>query len=320
MLWTIERWLLHFCTSFCRGFPRVACNVLLLWALWSFVVSCRKLAQLLQVILLPVGLYSGIAALVAYNLAWKIGPGSPVEYPELMADGEGDAVPLVIRNSVTAKREGGYRHCAKCLVWKPDRTHHCSSCRQCRLRMDHHCPWFGTCIGFRNHKYFLQSLLYVFVFCFAGVMVGSLAIVGWFVRQEYQTRYIDVNELFFTITCAAFSVAMLFFAGYTLWLAANNTTTIESLEKGATQWRTSLPSAAFRYREAPSMSSLGNLFDLGVKNNLNQILGSSWLEWLLPIAPRHPASFNGTWFPVNEEMHELAEQRAQTELNMLSRR
>lgn len=31
--------------------------------------------------------------------------------------------------------------CAKCLNWKPDRTHHCSEIDRCVRRMDHFCPW-----------------------------------------------------------------------------------------------------------------------------------------------------------------------------------
>jgi hypothetical protein len=50
--------------------------------------------------------------------------------------------------------------CRKCDKEKPPRAHHCSMCNACFLRMDHHCPWVVGCVGFRNHKYFLNFLVY----------------------------------------------------------------------------------------------------------------------------------------------------------------
>ena len=44
----------------------------------------------------------------------------------------------------------------------------CSShriCNRCILKMDHHCPWINNCVGMLNMKFFLQFLIYTFVFC-----------------------------------------------------------------------------------------------------------------------------------------------------------
>jgi len=45
--------------------------------------------------------------------------------------------------------------CRTCHIVKPPRSFHCSNCEACIEVHDHHCPWVGTCVGKRNHKYFL---------------------------------------------------------------------------------------------------------------------------------------------------------------------
>ena len=52
------------------------------------------------------------------------------------------------------------RHCLKCCNIKPPLAHHCSICKRCVRRMDHHCPWINNCVGLRNHRLFLQFLVY----------------------------------------------------------------------------------------------------------------------------------------------------------------
>ena len=60
-----------------------------------------------------------------------------------------DCVALVQGNEVPVSR------CRTCHVFKPPRSFHCTDCDACIEVHDHHCPWVGTCVGKRNHKYFL---------------------------------------------------------------------------------------------------------------------------------------------------------------------
>lgn len=69
-----------------------------------------------------------------------------------------------------------WRFCQKCKQLKPPRAHHCSVCDRCVLKMDHHCPWVGGCVGFNNHKFFLQFLVYTSTGClYAAATMGPFA-------------------------------------------------------------------------------------------------------------------------------------------------
>mmetsp|Transcript_32159 Transcript_32159/g.31910 ORF Transcript_32159/g.31910 Transcript_32159/m.31910 type:complete len:140 (-) Transcript_32159:297-716(-) len=67
--------------------------------------------------------------------------------------------------------------CNKCQKARPARAHHCSVCDKCILRMDHHCPWIGNCVGFYNHRYFIQFLLYAGIGLF--IVSTSCASLLW---------------------------------------------------------------------------------------------------------------------------------------------
>ncbi|XP_038127647.1 putative palmitoyltransferase ZDHHC13 isoform X1 [Cyprinodon tularosa] len=49
--------------------------------------------------------------------------------------------------------------CTSCMVKKPLRAAHCFSCDACVAKQDHHSEWINTCIGARNHRYFVLFLL-----------------------------------------------------------------------------------------------------------------------------------------------------------------
>lgn len=51
-------------------------------------------------------------------------------------------------------------YCNTCQHLRPPRSFHCSQCGVCVEVHDHHCPWVGTCIGYRNVKYFIAFLFW----------------------------------------------------------------------------------------------------------------------------------------------------------------
>lgn len=63
-----------------------------------------------------------------------------------------------------------HRYCYACETHTPPRCSHCYDCKVCVLRRDHHCVFFGQCVGFRNYRYFLSCLL----FMWTGLLYATL--------------------------------------------------------------------------------------------------------------------------------------------------
>lgn len=225
-------------------------------------------------------------------------------------------LPAVMRNTVEAKYDGTARYCQKCQCYKPDRTHHCRHCGYCILRMDHHCPWFACCIGFRNHRFFVQFLGYGLALALTSTLLSILCLVQ-FVRYEMYLEFVlSVNFVFFLVMSIVFSLILIAFGPYTFYQVLINRTTLEGMEPSA--YRTQVAAAHWRFRRPPDYETLGNMYDLGTKQNIREIMGSSWIQWLLPIRVSLPS--NGTSFRANEELRQRACDRANVELEMRRRR
>lgn len=70
------------------------------------------------------------------------------------------------------------RYCYTCETHTPPRCSHCYDCNVCVLRRDHHCVFFGQCVGFRNYRYFLSCLLFMWAgLLYAVVMNAEVFIV-----------------------------------------------------------------------------------------------------------------------------------------------
>ncbi|ANB12548.1 putative palmitoyltransferase ZDHHC20 [Sugiyamaella lignohabitans] len=85
-----------------------------------------------------------------------------------------------------------------------------------------------------------------------------------------------------------------------------NKTTLESMEP--VRYKTALASSQFRYRDAPSSESLGNIFDLGLYRNWCSVMGDRVIEWLLPIVPANKTE--GISFEINQELWDKAQREA----------
>ncbi|KAJ2720067.1 palmitoyltransferase for Vac8p [Coemansia sp. Benny D115] len=175
--------------------------------------------------------------------------------------------------AITVKDNGQPRYCLKCQVPKPDRAHHCSTCGVCVLKMDHHCPWLNNCVGFHTHKPFLLFLLYTTLYC-AVTFVSA----GYFFYQLFVDPMgapdVYVELIILCILAGPFALCLTGFFGYHVYLVAVNLTTIESYEGNTFR----VPGGEVRAQKAKKI----NLFDVGWRKNVVQVMGTSRLQWMVP--------------------------------------
>ncbi|GCE99894.1 palmitoyltransferase for Vac8p [Zygosaccharomyces mellis] len=267
-----------------RIFPR--CLTISLY-LWSSYVSLTRIHLIWYKFLVSVDVILVMIGLYTYRKVIVTGPGSPLDYEmirisDMRAVESGSELPpeFLSRRSITMKRDGRFRVCRTCHVWKPDRCHHCSRCDKCILKMDHHCPWFPSCIGFNNQRFFIQFLLYATTYSTITFLFSTIQLFDWFRKKQYEVDLIDFHLLSVWLLSIAVSVSLPFFTGFTIYQVTKNQTTIEM-------------HIHRRYREELEIladtcgsinSSRDNAYDLGsALANWKDLMGEYWVEWFFPV-------------------------------------
>ncbi|KAH3670935.1 hypothetical protein OGAPHI_000646 [Ogataea philodendri] len=294
------------CCTIASTFPKFVCTLLLVWSYYAVIfkidlVLVENTFSAVAILVLMTLLEA--LCLISYYFVVAIGPGSPSDFDELRilpSDTDETPVPpaFLQENSITVKRDGGFRFCNKCKVWKPDRCHHCASCDMCVLKMDHHCPWFADCIGFKNHKLFIQFLIYCTIY-----IALATAISGYSLYEIYYLETVDLDKfslhiMFVFIVGLIMGLCVLIFTAFSIYQLLINRTTIEAYESQ-------------RYRSNQNAPYVGNIFNLGYKQNWRAVMGNSLVEWLLPI--RLSSSYgSGLSFEINNLVYQKL--RQETEL------
>ncbi|XP_077388119.1 putative palmitoyltransferase ZDHHC24 [Festucalex cinctus] len=184
----------------------------------------------------------------------------------------------------------GWRYCYACETHTPPRCSHCYDCNVCVLRRDHHCVFFGQCVGFRNYRYFLSCLLFMWsgllyatlmnaevfiVILKEGVTVHSvlLLMIPWIMLISGQVSARAFTFAFIADTCVVGLLLVSAFFFFHLFLLFRGQTTRE--------WYSS---------RRP--------YNLGLLGNLRHTFGSCWyLCWLCPLIPS-PLPGDGIHFQV----------------------
>ncbi|ODV92595.1 hypothetical protein CANCADRAFT_147618 [Tortispora caseinolytica NRRL Y-17796] len=293
------------CSEIISAVPRLAVSALLTWSIFVADIVALNYYRSFALCFLVTFLY--LYCMATYNLTWIRGPGFVYNVPGFYIGREPlptDVPP--ISDAVTAKHDGRMRFCSKCKCWKPDRAHHCSSCKACVLRMDHHCPWYAICIGFRNHKNFIQFLVVVTLYGGLCALLSGYAVYA-LAMDPTNKHVFPLSWMFLAIIGGIFGVSVGFFAAYTVYNLLNNQTTIEALESVRYRSQVSSNPEFYRFAELPTSRTVGNLFDIGYKNNWRETMGTRLCDWFVPW---DTCRGNGTSFPVDTSLLQVLKQRS----------
>ncbi|GMM33467.1 palmitoyltransferase [Saccharomycopsis crataegensis] len=341
----------RFCCAFTVLFPKLFCNGFYIWAGYTYCwqISLNYIGGFFGFLLCLIGLFLTLGGILSYYRIVSLGAGVAVDYPELrikyvsddheddlaIGDLNDESLIQFIKSGIinpppqyysthtfTIKSSGIIRYCNKCKVWKPDRCHHCSTCKQCVLKMDHHCPWFATCIGYKNHKFFIQFLTYTTLLSALCGLTSLQILYDFIFKGIYLHYHFSINWIFLFIFGVSFFFAVAMFDGFSIYQIVTNRTTLESYDY--TRYRIDLNAAFdsyYQYSNKPNSDQYGNLFSLGTKSeNWKAVMGNSWLEWCLPIV-NNPTTKdyyfkNGLCYPVNENIYNELVYNARLQLQL----
>ncbi|KAM6953427.1 putative palmitoyltransferase ZDHHC24 [Aplochiton taeniatus] len=188
----------------------------------------------------------------------------------------------------------GWRYCYSCEAHTPPRCSHCYDCKVCVLRRDHHCVFFGQCVGFRNYRFFLSCLLFMWAGLLYAVVMNAevflvilkegltvhsvlLLLIPWIMLVSGQVSARAFAFAFIADTCVVGLLLVSSFLFFHVFLLLRGQTTRE--------WYSS---------RRP--------YSLGLLGNLRHALGPRWYVcWLCPLISS-PPSGDGINFQVTGSM------------------
>ncbi|PIN25769.1 putative DHHC-type Zn-finger protein [Handroanthus impetiginosus] len=173
-----------------------------------------------------------------------------------------DTLPLTMTEVPAYSENGRIQYCRMCNHLKPPRCNHCYVCGRCILKMDHHCAWVVNCVGALNYKYYLLFLFYAFL----ETSLVVLSLLPYYIALSSEGETPETPGIPATSAPAfgsnlVLALSSLGFLIKHILLVATNTTSLEAYEKKTTsKWQ----------------------YDLGRKENFEQVFGMDKKYWFLP--------------------------------------
>ena len=99
--------------------------------------------------------------------------------------------------------------CFDCQVINQENSYHCNVCEKCVDGYEFHCTWLNTCIGKRNHTYFVAFVSFHTIYLLA-IMTQ---IIGFFITSEAKDVLVVYLMSLLLCMATAFLSGLLFVIG-----------------------------------------------------------------------------------------------------------
>lgn len=182
----------------------------------------------------------------------------------------------------------GWTYCYGCQTNAPPRSYHCAICNRCVLKRDHHCIYTGRCIGYFNYRYYLTILFYSLLLA---IFTSSISLsLAWEMLGDFSVY----NILGFIFPIVMFFLGIFnFYKAYTVFMSFIVTLFSLMLTILAIWHTKNVCHNMTTYERRRGIFT----YDLGLRENLRQILGKKWrVSWISPFIPS-PLPGDGLKFP-----------------------